>query len=199
MTCLHHSAPQIGELVFSSSTEIVALEDPCLRLLSGLLKYLLSGKVELSALRCTTNPVTWVSLSFPCGWRSDRSLHPRHICGASGSIYQRLTCLRPYFRLIYQRLPEALVITRGFVGILCTLTDSECSIVLERSVLLALLDMPESRPESFKRSLLSVIRMWIFHAFSRHHFPLFTCFVCAKIRVFILVKTPLLFSMLGVH
>ena len=59
-------------------------------------------------------------------------LHPRHICGASGSVYQRLTCLRPYFRQIYQRLPEALVFTRGFVGILNTLVALQDALKLAK-------------------------------------------------------------------
>ena len=43
--------------------EIVALGDPVSGYSPDFEKPLLSGKVELSALRCTTNPVTWVSLS----------------------------------------------------------------------------------------------------------------------------------------
>ena len=43
------------------------------------------------------------------------------ICGASGRIYQRLYVFRPYLWLNHQRSPVGLVITRGFVGILCTL------------------------------------------------------------------------------
>ena len=47
------------------------------------------------------------------------------ICGASGRIYQRLYVFRPYLWLNHQRSPVGLVITRGFVGILCTLHVAE--------------------------------------------------------------------------